>query len=134
MLVGFLVLIGIVSALLLVAAADRLLKARARGRRLRVMSDRLDAATARMTTEHQQRQDRDQASQALTSYIPAIQRPPQELPDFPRAAGTRRGRLDRAARRDHDARRAARREHPGRPARAGTQPGSRAPGTTSPDS
>jgi hypothetical protein len=129
MFVGFLLLIGVAGALLLVVAADRVLKARARGRRLRKMSDRLGAATARIEEEHEQRQARDEASQALTSYIPAIQRPPLELPGVPprvaarrRGAGERETRREREARRDHDARHAGRRTPHGGAARSASRP------------
>ena len=56
------------------------MKARAQVRRLRTMTDRLTAATARADEEQEQRQAADQASAALTSVMPAIKRPPLSAP------------------------------------------------------
>jgi hypothetical protein len=61
-------------------ALDRLLKARSQARRLRRMSERLAAATARAEEQHEQRQATARASAALTSVMPAIERPPLTLP------------------------------------------------------
>jgi hypothetical protein len=44
------------------------------------MSDRLAAATARAEEQQEQRQAADQASAALTSVMPAINRPPLTVP------------------------------------------------------
>jgi hypothetical protein len=100
-------LIGIICVALALYAADRLVKARARARRLRSMSDRLDAATVRVEEQIEQRQAAEQAGQALTSFMPAIQRPPSELPGIsPHGAARLRTAKERAAHRDpakHDA-------------------------------
>jgi hypothetical protein len=70
-------------------AVDLVLRARARGRRLRVMSERLAAATARAEEQHQRRQATAHASRELTSVIPAINRPPLSVPGMPsRGAGS----------------------------------------------
>jgi hypothetical protein len=108
--VRVLLLIGIVVMVLALYAADRLRKARSQLRRLREMSDRLTAATVRGEEQHEQRQTAKQASQALTSFMPAIQRPPSDLPGVspPGAARPRAGR-DRSGPRDHDPGHAGRR-------------------------
>jgi hypothetical protein len=62
-------------------AADRIIKAQSRARRLRTMSERLDAVTVRAEKQHQRRQQVAQASAELTSVMPAISRPPLSLPD-----------------------------------------------------
>lgn len=64
-------------------AADLVLRARARARRLRAMSERLSAATARAEEQHQRRQAAAHASRELTSVIPAIKRPPLSVPGIP---------------------------------------------------
>ena len=69
-------IVGCVSVALVLYAADRAVKARAQVRRLRAMTGRLAAATARADEEQEQRQAADQASAALTSVMPAIKRPP----------------------------------------------------------
>lgn len=74
---------GFVGAVLVLYAVDRILKARAQARRLRRMSDRLAAAAARSEEQQEQRQAAAQASAALTSVLPAIQRPPLTLPGEP---------------------------------------------------
>jgi hypothetical protein len=81
--VRVLLLIGIVCVALALYGADRLVKAAARARRRRSMSDRLEAATVRVEEQIEQRQAAEQAGQALTSFMPAIQRPPSDLPGVP---------------------------------------------------
>lgn len=113
-----LLLVGIVGAVLVLYAAERITKARTRGRRVRAMTERLDAATARTDQQQEQRQATEQAGAALTSFMPAIQRPPLSVPD---AAPHGAARRDRAAQRDHGPARPRRRtgrtsEHPVRPA------------------
>jgi hypothetical protein len=105
--VRVLLLIGIVGVIAVLYGADRLVKSRARARRRRVMSVRLEAVTARADKQQEQHQAAEQASQALTSFMPAIQRPPTDLPGVP-AHGPARPRTarDRAAQRD-----AARHDH-----------------------
>jgi hypothetical protein len=63
-------------------AADRIIKAQARARRLRTMSERLTAATARADKQHERQQEVTEASAELTSLMPAINRP-LTLPDDP---------------------------------------------------
>jgi hypothetical protein len=93
-----LVIGGVVGAVLVLYAADRVLKARAQVRRLRSMSDRLAAATARAEEQEEQRQVAAHASQALTSVLPAIKRPPLSVPGM-RSHGAARWGTDGAARR-----------------------------------
>jgi hypothetical protein len=118
--VRVLLLIGIVGVILALYAADRLVKARARTRRRRTMSDRLTAVTVRADEQQEQRQAAEQAGAELTSFMPAIQRPPADLPGVPPHGPVRpQGARDRAAQReatrhdaakhDHDAGRAPRR-------------------------
>ena len=89
-----LVIAGFVVTVLAAYAADRVLKARSQTRRLRAMRDRLAAATARADEQQEQRQAAAQASAALTSVMPAIERPPLTLPGVPSqgAARPRAGR------------------------------------------
>jgi hypothetical protein len=75
-----LLIVGVVGAVPVLYATDRILRARAQARRLRTMSDRLAGATARADEQRQQRQAATQASAALTSVIPAIKRPPLTMP------------------------------------------------------
>ena len=71
---------GILMALFLCYAADRVLQARVRARRLRRMTERLAAATARAEEQQVARAAEAEASAALTSVLPAIKRPPLTLP------------------------------------------------------
>ena len=119
-------LIGLIGLALLLWAADRMIKATRRARRRRVMTRRLTAATVRADQQLEQRLVAKQASEALTSFMPAIQRPPSDLPGMPPHGPARpRTARKRPAARDHDAGPAGRRlprsgEHPARPAdRAG---------------
>jgi len=76
-----LLVIGVLAALLVLYAADRAVKARVRVRRLRRMSERLAAATARTDRQQERKKAAAQASAALTSVIPAINhRPPVTMP------------------------------------------------------
>ena len=102
-----LLLIGILCVALALYGADRLVKARARARRRRMMTDRLEAATVRVEEQIEHRHAEEQAGQALTSFMPAIQRPPSELPGIsahgaarPRTAKERAAHCDPAK---HDA-------------------------------
>lgn len=86
---------GIVGVVIMLYAADRIMKARAQVRRLRSMSQRLDSASARAEQQHRQRQADDRASQELTSVLPAIKRPPLTVPgmrEHGAALPTRTGR------------------------------------------
>jgi hypothetical protein len=82
-----LLIVGILIVALVLYAADRAVKARARARRLRTMSDRLDAATARADRKQEQRRAEAEAGAALTSVIHAIERPPLTLPGMSSSAG-----------------------------------------------
>jgi hypothetical protein len=81
--VAGLLIVGIVIVALALYGVDRALKARTQVRRLRTMTDRLDAATVRADKQHERRHAAEQASAALTSVMPAIERPPLTLPGTP---------------------------------------------------
>jgi hypothetical protein len=83
-----LLIIGAVVALPALYVADRLIKARAQARRLRAMSERLDAVTMRAEKQHERRQRVARASAELTSVMPAINRPPLSLPEEEPGQGT----------------------------------------------
>jgi hypothetical protein len=83
-----LLIAGFLGAMVVLYAADRILKARVQARRVRRMTERLDAATARAERQQRQRQTAARASVAETSVLPAIKRPPAELLEVPpRPAG-----------------------------------------------
>jgi len=84
-----LLIAGSVGAALAAYVADRLLKARTQARRLRTMRDRLAAATRRAEEQHARREAAAQASAALTSVMPAIERPPLTLPGLPSRGSAR---------------------------------------------
>jgi hypothetical protein len=88
-----LLIVGVVVAVPVLYTADRLIKARAQARRMRAMSERLTAATDRADKRQERRQEAAQASAALTSVIPAINRPPLTLPDEPAPAGPSHGEV-----------------------------------------
>jgi hypothetical protein len=77
---AFLLIAALIAAMILLYVTDRVLKARARARRYRAMSERLDAAAARTDIQQEQRKTAAAASAALTSVMPAINRPPLTLP------------------------------------------------------
>jgi hypothetical protein len=85
---------GVIGVVIALYAADRIIKARAQVRRLRSMTQRLAAASARAEEQHQQRQADKRASQALTSVLPAIKRPPLTVPGM-RGHGAARPRTRR---------------------------------------
>ena len=66
-----LLIVGVVVAVPVLCAADRIIKAQARARRLRTMSERLTAATARADKQHERQQEVTEASAELTSLMPA---------------------------------------------------------------
>jgi hypothetical protein len=105
--VRVLLLIGIVGVIVALYGTDRLVKARGRARRRRAMSDRLTAVTVRADEQQEQRQATEQASAELTSFMPAIQRPPSGLPGVPpRSPARPQSAGERAAQREaarHDA-------------------------------
>jgi hypothetical protein len=78
-----LLVVVVVAAVPVLYAADRVIKARAHARRLRNMTDRLAAATARTDEQQEKQQAVVRASAELTSVMPAIKRPPLTLPDEP---------------------------------------------------
>jgi hypothetical protein len=79
-----LLILGVIVVVFLIYAGDRVVKALIRARRLRVMSERLAAAAARAAQQETQRRAEQRAaaasSAALTSVLPAINRPPLTLP------------------------------------------------------
>jgi type II secretory pathway pseudopilin PulG len=77
---AFLLIAAMIAAMILLYATDRILKALARARRYRAMGERLDAAAARSEAQQKQRKSAATASAALTSVMPAINRPPLTLP------------------------------------------------------
>jgi Flp pilus assembly protein TadB len=86
-----LVLVAVAGVLLVLFAADRLVKARGRARWRRQMTTRLAQATARADQQQQRRQASVQASKAVTSVMPAISRPPMSPPGGPPGRPKRRG-------------------------------------------
>jgi hypothetical protein len=76
-----LLIVVVVVAVPVLYAADRIIKARAQSRRVRTMSERLTAVTARADKQHERQQEVAKASADLTSLMPAISRPPLTLPD-----------------------------------------------------
>jgi len=134
--VAGLLIVGFVGAVIMAYVADRIIKARAQARRLRAMTERLDAAAVRAEEQQEHRQAAAEASAALTSFMPAIKQPPLTVPDGQRRGASRpkagcervgqpeRGsaRPARPARSARSARRAARSgEHPVRPADRATR-------------
>jgi hypothetical protein len=109
-----LLIAGFVGLALAAYVADRVLKARTQARRLRTMRDRLAAATRRAEEQQAKRAAAAQASAALTSVMPAIERPPLTLPGVPPrgpAHGQRRPQASGTHTGPHDRRSA----HPGAP-------------------
>src|SRR5262249_61734476 len=75
-----LLLLAATAVVFLLYLADRAVKARIRARRLRRMSRRLAAAAARSERQQAARQAANAASADLTTYLPAINRPPLTPP------------------------------------------------------
>jgi hypothetical protein len=99
----YLLIAGVVAVLVLLALAERVLKARARARRLQEVSDRLVAVAARVDEQQEARRAEARASAALTSVMPAIKRPPLGLPGLaahgaarPKPGCERPGQVDHA--------------------------------------
>jgi hypothetical protein len=112
---GVLLLVGVVSAVFVLYVGERLLKARARGLRRQVMSDRLVAAASKAERQHQKRQAARKASEALTSFMPAINQPPLSVPgsERPRPGAEHAEQEEAGSGRRHFGRRGARSgEHP----------------------
>ena len=70
-----LVVLGVLAAVFLLYAADRVVKGLVRARRLRRMSERLAAAAVRAEEQQAKREAAAEASAALTSVMPAINHP-----------------------------------------------------------
>lgn len=104
------VLILVAAAVLVLFAADRLVKARVRGRWRQQMTTRLADATARADEQQRRRQAVVRASKAETSVMPAIKRPPLSPPGGPPHGSPKRRSSN---------------EHTGPQARATTHPGGR---------
>jgi hypothetical protein len=92
-----LLIVGVVGAVPVLYAADRIIKARTQARRLRTMSHRLAAATARAEEQQEKLQEVAKVSAALTSVMPAIKRPPLSLPGASSPAGPPPGESPDAA-------------------------------------
>ena len=75
-----LLIVVVVAGLVLLYAADRARKLRARARQMSAMNDRLDAAAAKVDEQQERKRARVRASAELTSVMPAIKRPPLSLP------------------------------------------------------
>jgi type II secretory pathway pseudopilin PulG len=78
-----LLVLVVIAGLVLLYAADRARKLRARARRMGAMNDRLDVAAAKVDKQQERKQARVRASAELTSVLPAIKRPPLTLPGVP---------------------------------------------------
>jgi hypothetical protein len=95
--------------LVLLYLAERVVKARARARRLQSVGDRLVAAAARVDQQQEQGRAQARASAALTSVMPAIKRPPLSLPGVDAKGGARpKPARERTGQQDHGARPARR--------------------------
>ena len=75
-----LLIVVVIVAAVLLYAADRARKLRARARQMSGMNDRLAAAAAKIDAEQQRKRARVRASAELTSVLPAIKRPPLTIP------------------------------------------------------
>lgn len=75
-----LLILGVIAVMFLLYAVDRTVKARVRARRLRMMTERLAAAVVRAEEQEAERQAEVAASGALTSFMPAINRPVLPIP------------------------------------------------------
>ena len=122
---------GFIGVVIVLYAADRIVKARAQVRRLRSMSERLATATARAEEQHQQRQAKERAGQALTSVLPAIKRPPLTVPGM-RGHGVARPRTGQECPGHHDGRSAHAGQRPACPGEHAARPAGRHNGDQSP--
>ena len=97
-----LLILVVIAGVVLLYAADRVRKLRARARQMSAMNERLDVAAAKVDEQQERKQARVRASAELTSVLPAIKRPPLTLPGVPGPAagpgGVPRGAGSRAAR------------------------------------
>jgi hypothetical protein len=86
-----LLLVGLVGVVVVLYAAERFMKARTAARRLQRMSVRLDAATRRADKQHEHQQAATQAREALTAFMPAINKPLLSVPGTAREVGSEPG-------------------------------------------
>jgi hypothetical protein len=100
--VSALLIVGVVIAVPVLYAADRVIKARSQARRKAAMSERLAVAAARGEKQHERRQQAAKASAALTSVMPAINRPPLTLPADPAQAPPANGEPAQAPQADSE--------------------------------
>ena len=75
-----LLILVVIAGVVLLYAADRARKLRARARQMSAMNERLDVAAAKVDEQQERKQARVRASAELTSVLPAIKRPPLTLP------------------------------------------------------
>lgn len=78
-----LLILVVIAGVVLLYAADRARKLRARARQMSAMNERLDVAAAKVDEQQERKQARVRASAELTSVLPAIKRPPLTLPGAP---------------------------------------------------
>ncbi|HZC62675.1 MAG TPA: hypothetical protein VE464_13660, partial [Streptosporangiaceae bacterium] len=78
-----LLILVVIAGVVLLYAADRARKLRARARQMSAMNERLDVAAAKVDKQQERKQARVRASAELTSVLPAIKRPPLTLPGVP---------------------------------------------------
>jgi hypothetical protein len=110
--------------LVLLYLAERVVKARARARRLQSAGDRLVAAAARVDQQQEEQRAQARDSAALTSVMPAIKRPPLSLPGVAAKGGARpKPPCERAGQPDHGARPARRSGRTGEHATRGDERG-----------
>jgi len=110
--------------LVLLYLAERVVKARARARRLQSAGDRLVAAAARVDQQQEEQRAQARDSAALTSVMPAIKRPPLSLPGVAAKGGARpKPACERAGQQDHGARPARRSGRTGEHATRGDERG-----------
>jgi hypothetical protein len=82
-----LLILVVIAGVVLLYAADRARKLRARARQMSAMNERLDVAAAKVDEQQERKHARVRASAELTSVLPAIKRPPLTLPGVPGPAG-----------------------------------------------
>lgn len=78
-----LLILVVIAGVVLLYAAERARKLRARARQMSAMNERLDVAAAKVDEQQERKQARVRASAELTSVLPAIKRPPLTLPGVP---------------------------------------------------
>jgi len=131
--VSALLIVGVVIAVPVLYAADRVIKARSQARRKAAMSERLAVAAARGEKQHERRQQAAKASAALTSVMPAINRPPLTLPADPAQAPPANGEPAQAPRADSEPAQAPRADsEPAQAPRADSEPAQAPPANGEP--